>query len=190
MYNYIHQQGMTAWTKQEKDDDLKYSPLFIWAKAEPTTIFQQSTNSNCIVIGPYDVLCGRHQTAFNNIGNRRFRATLSLYLARYIEANKRTQKSEVITSVTRFLCEVVGARFLKKKGKGFIELDEKQARSKVGHALRDMYVAEQQQSLKVTWNTPCPNLGQRSRTHTQTSADQKEKAVVSFCRTYSEFQFP
>jgi hypothetical protein len=152
--NNIHQQSMTAWTKQETEDDLKYnSPSFIRAKAELTTIFQQSiTSSNDTVIGPYDILCGRHKTAFNNIGNRRFRVTLSLNMARYIEANKRSQKSEVIMSVTRFLREAVGARFLKKKGKGFVELDEREARSKVGHALQDMSVAQQQQqSLKVSF---------------------------------------
>jgi hypothetical protein len=158
--NNIHQQSMTAcWTKQETEDDLKYySPSFIRAKAEPTTVFQQSiTSSNDIVIGPYDILCGRHKTAFNNIGNRRFRVTLSLNMARYIKASKRSQKSEVIMSVTRFLREAVGARFLKKKGKGFVELDEKEARSKVGHALRDMSVAQQQQqSLKVNFDDFLP----------------------------------
>ncbi len=55
--NNIHQQSMTAWTKQEMEDDLKYSPSLIRAKAEPTTVLQQSiNNSNDIVIGPYDIL--------------------------------------------------------------------------------------------------------------------------------------
>ena len=48
------------------------------------------------------------------------------------------------------LREEVGARFLKKKGKMFVELDEKHAREKVGHALRDLAV-QQQQSTMTEW---------------------------------------
>jgi hypothetical protein len=88
-------------------------------------------------IGSYDVLCGRHKLAFNNIGNRRLRVTVSLSLERYLANPSRQDKTLVIISIVR-LIEEIGGRFLKWKKDRWIELGEKQAREKVGHALRDM----------------------------------------------------
>jgi hypothetical protein len=98
-----------------------------------------------VVLGPYDIICGRCSTAFNNVGNRRFRATISLYLQRYKEAKSREDRGDAIMSVVRLLLDDIGARFLKKRGNTWVELGEKQAREKVGHALRDMSVQEQQE---------------------------------------------
>jgi hypothetical protein len=98
-----------------------------------------------VVLGPYDIICGRCSTAYNNVGNRRFRATISLYLQRYKEAKSREDKGDAIMSVVRLLLDDVGARFLKRRGNIWVELGEKQAREKVGHALRDMSVQEQQE---------------------------------------------
>lgn len=91
-------------------------------------------------LGAYDVICGRDKEAFNNIGNRRFRVTVSLTLGRYQQAQSRKEKSTVIKSVA-ILVQNNGGRFLqKKKGKWF-QLNEKQTHEKVGHALRDMAMA-------------------------------------------------
>jgi hypothetical protein len=96
------------------------------------------------VLGPNDIICGRCSTAFNNVGNRRFRARISLYLQRYNEAKSREDKGDAIMSVVRLLLDDIGARFLKKRGNNiWVELGEKQAREKVGHALRDMSVQGQ-----------------------------------------------
>jgi hypothetical protein len=88
-------------------------------------------------IGSYDVLCGRHKLAFNNIGNRRLRVTVSLSLERYLAKPSRQDKTLVIFSIVKLIQES-GGRFLKWKKDRWIELGEKQAREKVGHALRDM----------------------------------------------------
>jgi hypothetical protein len=88
-------------------------------------------------IGPYDVLCGRHKLAFNNIGNRRFRITVSLSLERYLTSPRRQDKTLVVFSIVKLIKEN-GGRFLKWKKDRWIDLEEKQAREKVGHALRDM----------------------------------------------------
>jgi hypothetical protein len=88
-------------------------------------------------IGSYDVLCGRHRLAFNNIGNRRLRVTVSLSLERYLAKPSRQDKTLVIISIVKLIRES-GGRFLKWKKDRWIELGEKQAREKVGHALRDM----------------------------------------------------
>ena len=114
-------------------------------------IFQQEANSNVdayenskerVTVGPYDILCGRNSTAFNNIGNRRFRVTIALNLKRYMEAKTRRDKTEVIISVLKLLREDVGARFLKRKGDKLVELSDARAREKVGHALRDLSIQQ------------------------------------------------
>jgi hypothetical protein len=99
-----------------------------------------------VLVGPNDIVCGRCRTAYHNVGNHRFRATIYLYLQRYNEARSREDKGNAIKSVVRILLEDVGARFLKKRGNTWVEeLGEKKAREKVGHALRDMSVQEQQE---------------------------------------------
>lgn len=102
-------------------------------------------------IGPYDILCGRCKQAFNNVGNRRFRTTISLNLERYRNAKSRNDKTMVIHEVIEMLQKDVGARFLKKKPTGedeFVLLDEKETRAKVGHAFRDMNKTTPQQAEK------------------------------------------
>jgi hypothetical protein len=99
-------------------------------------------------LGQDDVICGRSKMAFNNVGNRRFRATISLALEHFMKASERKDKSVVIGSVTDLLLSNSG-RFLQQvhKNKGgrsglvFYALTKKQSRLKVGHALRDMALA-------------------------------------------------
>lgn len=88
-------------------------------------------------LGPYDVICGRHKAAFDNIGNRRFRITVALSLARYKAAPIREDKSIIIHSVVA-LVRSCGGRFLQRQKEAWVELDDKMAHEKVGHALRDM----------------------------------------------------
>ena len=102
-------------------------------------------------IGLFDVLCGRDRNAFNNVGNRRFRVSVSIALDRYLKASTRKEKSIVIRSVV----EVVrrnGGRFLQESSvdgtKRYIELDEKRSHEKTGHALRDMALLRGTKSKK------------------------------------------
>ncbi len=126
--------------------------------------------------GPYDIVCGRNSGAYNFIGNRRFRVTIEMNLQRYIDSPTREDKTKVIKSIVGMLHDQIGARFLKKetcktvsadgtrrrRAPRYIVMSEKQAREKVGHALRDLVIAsrkeqeamkkkkQQQQSQKAT----------------------------------------
>ena len=111
--------------------------------------------STITVLGPCDILCGRTSTAFNNVGNRRFRTVINQHMNKYRTAPSRHQRSMVILEVTQILQNDLGARFLKRgkimNGKPtYIEMDEKQVRDKVGHALRDL--AAQQTADEKTIN--------------------------------------
>jgi hypothetical protein len=94
-------------------------------------------------IGLFDVLCGRDRSAFNNVGNRRFRVSVSLALDRYLKASTRKEKSIVIRSVVHVVRRN-GGRFLQESRnrvdgtKTYIELDDRRSHEKTGHALRDM----------------------------------------------------
>ena len=105
--------------------------------------------------GQYDIVCGRNSGAYNYIGNRRFRVTIDMNLQRYIAAPTREAKTNVIQAIVRMLHDNIGARFLKKslvnvadpinggtkKIARYTVMTEKQAREKVGHALRDLVIA-------------------------------------------------
>src|SRR6056300_529308 len=74
-------------------------------------------------VSPHDILCGRCKTAFNHIGNRKFRALITLNVPKYLNTKVRHEKSALIVSIVRMIREDMGGRFLKKKGKLFVELD-------------------------------------------------------------------
>jgi hypothetical protein len=146
-----HHQSSTT----QQHDCAPYKP----SSPPPTSVRHRSTNNShraapekvmvetTTLLTPYDVLCGRSSHCFNNVGNRRFRITIEINLARYMAATTRAEKSRVIEQVLVLLRHEIGVRFLKPQanmrhggGGGFIELDETRAREKVGHALRDLSV--------------------------------------------------
>lgn len=96
-------------------------------------------------IKSYDILCGRDKATFNNIGNRRFRVLIGINIPRYEKASTKAEKASVIKYICGIFRNEVGVRFLKKHENedGYYELNESEARKKVGHALRDMSVARQ-----------------------------------------------
>ena len=96
----------------------------------------------CIdTIGSYDVICGRNKNSFNNIGNRRFRVTIALALHRYHACQTRPEKTGVVRSIVEQVRSNNG-RFLKWHEQQWVELTDKEALAKVGHAVRDMTKAK------------------------------------------------
>lgn len=89
----------------------------------------------------YDILCGRHKSAFNHVGNRRFRVTVSIFLSRYLRTPSRLDRSLIMMEIIDTIKEA-GGHFLKSiKGGQWIEICNKEIRNKVGHALRDAAAA-------------------------------------------------
>mmetsp|Transcript_22347 Transcript_22347/g.55272 ORF Transcript_22347/g.55272 Transcript_22347/m.55272 type:complete len:415 (-) Transcript_22347:453-1697(-) len=90
-------------------------------------------------VRPYDILCGRSKTCFNNIGNRRFRITISMNVAKYDTITNRTERGKFIVGLARTFKEDVGFRFVRiSKKVGRVELSDEEIRAKIGHALRDL----------------------------------------------------
>lgn len=114
---------------------------------------------------PYDILCGRNRNSFNNIGNRRFRITISMNVEKYNSIHSRIERSKFIASLAQTLRYEVGFRFLKRtsggeNNSGTAELSDDEIRAKVGHALRDMAAAIQQNGEdKATPESKVPRPG-------------------------------
>jgi len=107
---------------------------------------QASSSSKADAVGPYDVMCGRHKEAFNNVGNRRFRFLVSMQIPGYFAARTKVDKGLLTTSIIDNVRQY-GGRFIKwnKTTASWKELDESQTREKVGHALRDMATARRRE---------------------------------------------
>jgi hypothetical protein len=98
-------------------------------------------------LGKYDVICGRHKDARDNVGNRRFRVLIAVSASKYNNAPSRAHKSAVIQNIMNTI-QNAGDRFLhcpkRTHATGiWEEFDEKQTYDKIGHALRDMSVSFQ-----------------------------------------------
>jgi len=117
-------------------------------------------------LNSYDVLCGRCTTCYNNVGNRRFRLTISMNVPVYRMARTKTQKGLVIASIMRSI-KASGGRFFRPKNGRFIRLEAIKVREKVGHALRDLSVITM--NKKTTTTT--------TGTETDTGTDTKTKTV-------------
>ncbi|KAL7574175.1 hypothetical protein ACA910_014853 [Epithemia clementina (nom. ined.)] len=136
----------TSSSRPSSNQDLDQPHLTATAVANPTP---GAGNQNLMTIGPYDVLCGRDKTAFNNIGNRRLRVFVSLYLTQYLDARGRLAKSKIIETVADSV-RSSGGRFLKwcHETHTYMELCHKEAYCKCGHAFRDMATARMASSGK------------------------------------------
>jgi hypothetical protein len=82
------------------------------------------------------------------VGNRRFRITVSLSVDRYLAASTKIGKANVITSVLERV-RANGGRFLRRNKDEWVELDDKLAREKIGHALRGMVREREKDGAKV-----------------------------------------
>ena len=59
-----------------------------------------------VILGPYDVICGRGKLSFNNIGNRRFRMIIGMNVSKYNGINSsRHWKGLFIRSLVDTFCE-------------------------------------------------------------------------------------
>lgn len=124
------------------------------------------------ILGFYDVICGRHKAAFDNIGNRRFRVLVALAHEKYANAPTRAHKSIVIKDIVDSVHNG-GGRFLQRLGCDWVELDDKQTHDKVGHALRDMAVASKAKSnnKKLRSNSiDCSDQSNTSKSNSKASA--------------------
>ena len=108
----------------------------------------ESVSSFDVSLRDTDVICGRNRSAFNHIGNRRFRVTISIFLRRYLDTPSRLDRSLLSHEIVETVLGS-GSRFLKQTSSGeWVELSATERRNKVGHALRDAAAAYNRNNRK------------------------------------------
>jgi hypothetical protein len=114
--------------------------------SSPVSVIQAKTISANkrafeIILEPsnIDVIYGRERPIFEHPGNRRFRVAIAMNTKRYESSKTRLEKTKVVKAVFSSMRNA-GIRFLKPCPEGIIgyyEVDDKMARNKVAHAMRD-----------------------------------------------------
>ena len=120
-------------------------------------------------LGPFDVLCGRSKSCWNNIGNLRFREVVNAHLTKYLNSGSNFMRSVANREIAYQLLDKSNPRgsfrFFKRTSKGsdgghdgegeqqaLIELlDEKESTAKIAQALRDSAVRHKRKS-KIKFN--------------------------------------
>jgi hypothetical protein len=175
--------------KERTDNEMSVQSTFTKMLSKGTNFKNVSAKKSLAMVtksvhclGPYDVICGRHKDAWNNVGNRRFRIIVALSVVKYIHAPTRAHKSTVIRDIVDTI-HSSGGRFLQqykcRNASTWEELDEKQMYDKVGHALRDMSSSWKEKTDMI--NLLCPNQT-ASTTRSSTIESKSETDIKSQCQ--------
>jgi len=86
----------------------------------------------------FDCICGRGRTAYNHIGNKRFRLIVAMHVDKYIHAYDKLGKSLIVLSIVDQIRSKNG-NFIKydKATNRWFEIGDELAREKVGQKLRE-----------------------------------------------------
>jgi hypothetical protein len=159
-----------------------------------TNTCDSSSSTGKYNIEKYDVLCGRCKESFNNIGNRRFRLLISLNKSCYLSCKGRCERSRMILSLTKELCGITiprpCIRFFKRGRKNgeLIQLDFKQCREKVAHALRD--AASQQNNGNSSASNKCKEKNISISKETIINKQQQQQASSRSLRLSENARVP
>ena len=95
--------------------------------------YYEQEKINVVVPSTKDILCGRGKSFINHEGNKRFRDIIGKNRYAYINASRRSKRSEIVRAVVNEMLRT-GARFLKKSENKLEWYDGgmKVAREKVG----------------------------------------------------------
>jgi len=127
-YSNILRKVSSCDRNEKREKMYNYSPYF------PINI---SESASSVTPRDVDILCGRGSTCFKHIGNQNFRFIVSVHLPKYTDPlTTRKEKGIIIQNIVNDLHDE-GRRFLKEGLNGWFILSHKDAKYKVGHALRD-----------------------------------------------------
>eukprot|EP00934_Nitzschia_sp_Nitz4_P005923 Nitzschia sp. Nitz4//scaffold109_size72162//14578//15747//NITZ4_005836-RA/size72162-snap-gene-0.93-mRNA-1//1//CDS//3329532733//5913//frame0 len=92
--------------------------------------------------GEFDVICQRGKDSFEHCGNKRFRELIDRHLQSYLAAGSRQEKTKIVTNIFDYIRQQAiapSSGFVKKDllTRRWYQVNEKEARDKVGQALRD-----------------------------------------------------
>jgi len=195
MYNLSHQQQLTL-------EDSSFSSSFSSGASSsitsnflknakfhidslPQSVFVSTLTRNEPIQLPdsyqpsdYDVVNGRGKGAYMRPGNKRFRAIVSQYVADYVAAKTKFDKSSVMLMVIDRVKEQDNgkAKFVTCKKGQWYEITDEKAREKVGHCLRETLAALQPEasgSSDPSSRVASPSLKSVQKQKQQTKTERK-----------------
>jgi hypothetical protein len=123
----------------------------------------------------YSVVCGRGKDSFNHVGNRRFRALVSMFIERYSKAGSKVAKSAIVSEIINVIRQA-GGNFCKNKKGAWFEVGDHHAREKVSALLRDLLYTQYRSSAKAKvgrrWSMKQKQIQEQDQDEDQQS-DQK-----------------
>ena len=143
-------------------------------------------------IQPYDIIFGKDQVCYHNVGNKRFRILISLNLHKYLLATTRSERSALIHSLTTNLldgqCQFC---FWKRDNDdALIELDREHTEAKVAQHLRD---AKYKHTSSSTSSSIIKAMAEQPRRHRLSTVltlndldDERNSTVDTFLQDMNE----
>lgn len=96
-----------------------------------------ATLGACYEPGDFDICSGRGKSHNKHQGNIWFRSIITKSSQKYLVGETKTDKTKVVESVVEYI-RSKGGKFLKRDSKNqWYDVSDREAREKVGHALRD-----------------------------------------------------
>lgn len=105
--------------------------------------------------GDFDVVCGRGKGSYNRPGNRFFQQLCREQMQTYLHASSKTEKSIVLLKIVKTVKSIYNGRFLKydSRQKCWYEISDSLARSKVGHAMREVMTNKVDNGSSISTDT-------------------------------------
>lgn len=130
--------------------------------------------------GPYDVICSRGKVAYNHSGNRHFRTILETYLEDYKKCVLKLDKSVAVIAIVDDIRKLSpNGGFIKfcKDKKCYVEVGDKRAKEKVGHALRELMVSNGKGGQPSTWKNVTKKVTTKKKMGDEEELAAPEKAA-------------
>jgi hypothetical protein len=137
--------------------------------------------------GCYDVVCGRGKGSYNRPGNRHFRALVATFLDDYRNAKTRLDKTAVLGRIVDKVHSLQdphtkqAAQFVRLcKHSGWVQIGKDSAREKVGHAMREILMANEPLPLSDSDESTLSIMMKRS-------FSSKRQCLADICRSHPSF---
>jgi hypothetical protein len=94
------------------------------------------------------IICGRGKQSYTHAGNHRFRMLATMFVKKYSHANRKKDKSAIVSDIVVMIRQA-GGIFCKHEKGGWFEVGDHSAREKTSTLLRDLLHTQYKSSAKA-----------------------------------------
>jgi hypothetical protein len=134
---------MTA-SNQFNNSPILYSPKLLVSDLPASAVSKSKRSQLGDDFKPsrFSVICGRGKDSYDHVGNHHFRELASMFVARYVRAGSKADKSEIVSEMVGMIHQAEGT-FCKFENGAWFQVGDHYAREKAGALLRDMVHTQQ-----------------------------------------------